>query len=313
VSFDVYNLEFRSWCNEMTIGGYRFTRAADYPTQIHSLQHLINNTSEFSTKATTGTHCVTAHVAPPDPEAAAVIFGTSSEATALDDITLLLSIFTRRHVFVRRDDSLEDESGVIVADPRLFRWGGQIAASIPYVKSSSPRLDKDTSPGDEGLEIHLNRIHQLINTDDWRGKYRDGFYLGLFGNALQQRTVESAFTQCWTIWEHLFSILNDSWMTRNTIHQTNSAEKIAFLLVTYAVRENLQDKEKKRLESLASIRNRLVHFGRFPEADSVLADAVLLIHMTELIVAKTLGLAPSKIFDTLEKLESFLTNATKTA
>ena len=64
--------------------------------------------------------------------------------------------------------------------------------------------------------------------------------------------------------------------------------------------------EKKRLESLAGIRNRLIHFGQFPTSESVVNDAIMFIYMTELIVAKTLGLKPSQIFNTLEQLESFL-------
>ena len=313
MSFDVYNLEFRSWSTEINVGGYRFTRADDYGSQLQKLQHRITSHSEFSISATTGTHCITAQVEPPVPEPDAIIPWSNTDATALDDITLLLSIFTTRHVFACRDHPASDEPRVIVANPQEFPWGGLTATSIPYMKAPTPEPNEYTPSGDEGLEVHLNNIWKLMNTDEWRDEYHDGGYLILFRGALQQRTVESAFTQCWTIWEHLFSILNESWMTKNTIRKINSSEKIAYLLVTYAVRENLQEKEKKRLESLASIRNRLVHFGHFPEGDSVLDDAVLFIRMTELIVAKTLGLTPSQIFNTLDKLEDFITNATTTA
>jgi hypothetical protein len=99
--------------------------------------------------------------------------------------------------------------------------------------------------------------------------------------------------------------------TQNTIRNIKSSEKIAFLLVTYAVRADLQEKEKARLESLASIRNRLLHFGQFPEQKSTIDDAVLFVRMTEMIVAKTLGLTPSPIFNTLEKLEEFIANPPK--
>ena len=311
MSFDVYNLEFRDWCNEITVGGYRFSRAADYRTQIQGLQHLVTCHSEFSIKATTGTHCITATVEPPDPEPAAVIPWSDPHATALDDITLLLSIFTTRHVFAWRGNSSEDKLRVIVADSREFPWGGVTETSIPYMESSTWNPDEYPPPGDVGLEVHLNQIWQLMNTEDWRQKYHRGFYLILYRSAIKHRAIESAFTQCWTIWEHLFSILKDSWMTTNTIRQIKPAEKIAFLLVTYAVRENLQEKEKKRLESLANIRNRLLHFGQFPEERSVLDDAVLFVRMTEMIVAKTLELSPSLIFNTLDKLEEFITNPPK--
>ncbi len=148
-------------------------------------------------------------------------------------------------------------------------------------------------------------------TPEWRAKYRDGYYLVLFQGALQQRTIELAFVNCWTIWEHLFSILNDSWMTKQQIHSIHASEKIAYLLVTYAVRENLEEKEKKRLETLAHMRNRLIHYGRFPEQDSVHEDAMTFVRVTEFIVAKTLGLIPSRIFDTMDSFESFLTTSTK--
>jgi len=64
--------------------------------------------------------------------------------------------------------------------------------------------------------------------------------------------------------------------------------------------------EKERINSLAKIRNRLVHFGHFPESNSVYDDAVLFIRLTEFIIAKTLGLGPSNMFNTIEGLEDFL-------
>jgi hypothetical protein len=56
------------------------------------------------------------------------------------------------------------------------------------------------------------------------------------------------------------------------------------------------------------IRNRLIHFGQFPERDAVHSDAALFIRMTEYITAKALGLFPSNIFNTVEGLEEFLAN-----
>ena len=85
----------------------------------------------------------------------------------------------------------------------------------------------------------------------------------------------------------------------------NSTEKIAFLLVKYALKGNINKNEKKRIESLAKVRNRLVHFGRIPEGSSV-DDAKLFIRLTEFIIAKILGLEPSNVFNTIEGLENFL-------
>ena len=63
---------------------------------------------------------------------------------------------------------------------------------------------------------------------------------------------------------------------------------------------------KRRIETLAEIRNRLIHYGRFPERDSVWADADLFIRLTEFVITRILGLNPSNLFNTVEKLEDFL-------
>lgn len=88
----------------------------------------------------------------------------------------------------------------------------------------------------------------------------------------------------------------------------SSIEKISFLLVRYALRGKIDNKSRSRIESLAEIRNKLVHFGRFPDRDKVHNDAVLFIRITEFVIAKTLGLSPSNLFNTMEKLEEFMNN-----
>ena len=35
----VYNLEFPSWCSEINIFGYRFSRVSNYEDKVLSLQH----------------------------------------------------------------------------------------------------------------------------------------------------------------------------------------------------------------------------------------------------------------------------------
>jgi hypothetical protein len=305
MALDVYNLEFRNRCCEMTIGGYRFERADDYETQLLGLQHRGVGHSEFSIEACTGTNRATARVTPPDSEPRAILPWSNADATGLYDILLLLSIFTGRQVFVLRGDGETQRRPVFLADPRQTLWGGVIQLSIPY--EASPPLDENepTSISDDGLQVHLNRVYELSGTDDWREKYRGGYYLFLFRSMLQERTIESAFSQCWTIWEHLFSVLNDPWMADT--RKADSADKIAFLLVTHGVRERLQEREKKRITDLKEIRNRLVHFGQLPEKSSVSDDAMLFIHMTQWIVARTLGLQPSEAFDTLKRFKQFIT------
>ncbi len=97
-------------------------------------------------------------------------------------------------------------------------------------------------------------------------------------------------------------------MSNQANRQLSSKEKIAFVLVHFAVRVNLEDAEKTRLEDLVAIRNRLVHFGQFPERETVRSDAMMFIRMTEYIAAKALGLFPSDVFNTIERLEEFLVN-----
>jgi hypothetical protein len=296
----------------MDIAGYRFTRVPEYADRLQALQQRVAFGSEFSIRPCTGTHQVTARVYAPGPEPPAILPWSSPQATALDDLTLLLSIFTGREVFVLRGRDSEGPP-VLGSDPRLSVWGGVIHCSIPYEKSSPRDQNDPCSTGDDGLEIHLNRVYEFMRTEQWRERYRGGYYLFLFRTALQERTIESAFSQCWTIWEHLFSVLNEPWMSKSSIRRTDSSEKIAFLLVTYALCGRLQEAEKSRLRVLAEIRNRLIHFGQFPEGSRVHDDAVLFIYMTEWIVSRSLALEPSEVFDTLDHFAEFISRASTTA
>ena len=90
------------------------------------------------------------------------------------------------------------------------------------------------------------------------------------------------------------------------IHSLSSSEKISYLLVKYALRETITAKEHKRISQLADIRNRLVHYGRFPTKSSVDDDAIMFKRLTEFIIARILGLSPSNLHNTLEELEKFL-------
>ena len=312
MALDVYNLEFRNRCFDMTIGGYRFERVDNYATRLLGLQHRVTCHSEFSVEACTGANQVTARVTPPEPEPRAILPWSNAEASGLDDISLLLSIFTGRQVFVPRDTEETEGPRVLLADPRETLWDGVIRLSIPY-EASAPLDDEPSSIRDDGLQIHLNRVYQMMGTDAWRDRYRGGYYLFLFRSALQERTIESAFSQCWTVWEHLFSVLSDPWMTSTSIRNANSSDKIAFLLVNYAVRERLQEKEKSRIKALSEIRNRLIHFGELPRRSSVHDDAMLFISMTQWIVARTLGLQPSEVFDTLNRFEQFMSSTAGSA
>jgi len=302
----IYNLEFPSWCPSMTIYGYRFIRVDDYGDRIARLQYLVTSQSEFAISANTGEHAITAYVELPKHEDNAVLEWANGGNTALSDVLLLLSIFTGRDVFAVEDSN--SSVGVILADPRQYQWGGVLICSIPY--KEQPPADPETWEFgyDIGREEGLNQIYALMRGEEWQRKYERGYFLFLAKQAFHRQSLESSFSQCWTIWEHLFAVHNRNWLSIKQIRQLDSSEKIAFILTEYALRNEIDDASRKRITSLAEIRNRLVHFGQFPERGSVHDDAVLFIRLTEFVIAKILGLSPSNVFNTMEKLEEFLNN-----
>jgi len=302
----VYNLEFPSRCPEMTLFGYRFTRVDNYQEQICRLQHLGTIYSEFKITANTGTHAITACVEVPEHEERAVLEWTDNDASALSDILLLLSIFTQRDVFVAEPQATEDAPVVITADPRVYYSGGILRCSIPYKEQP---IESEPRGYDIGFEEGFNRTYTLIRSEEWQRKYRHGYFLFLARMAFRRQPLEAAFVQCWTIWEHLFAILNQSWLSSKQIRKISAAEKISYILVEYALRNEINEADRGRIEALANIRNRLLHFGRFPDRGAVHDDAILFTRLTEFVIAKILDLAPSNVLNTMEGLEEFLSKA----
>ena len=296
----IYNLEFPSWCTEITMFGYRFTRLDDYGERVVRLQHLVGRHSEFRIPANTGENVITAYVELPENEEEAVLEWSGSNSTALSDILLLLSILSGRDVFVVEKENISDS--VLINDPRMYQWGGVLICSIPYKERSSNHRPFNCNIG---FEEGLNQIYELIRSEEWQRTYHQGYFLFLARQAFRRQSLESAFIQCWTIWEHLFAVLNRNWLSSNQIRQLSSFEKISYLLVKYALRDEIDNVARQRVQSLAGIRNRLIHFGRFPEG-AVHEDAVLFIRLTEFIIAKILRLSPSNVFDTMQHLEDFL-------
>jgi hypothetical protein len=252
-----------------------------------------------------GEHTITAYVELPEQEDKAVLEWSNTGATAQADVLLLLSIFSGRDVFLTESNSA---AGVFLADPRIYQGGGVLISSIPY--KASPHTDPENLEFtyDIGREEGLNQIYTLMRSEEWLQKYRRGYFLFLARQAFYQQPIESAFTQCWTIWEHLFAVLNQNWLSAKQIQQLDSSEKVAFILTEFALKGEINDQSRKRIKSLAEIRNRLIHFGRFPERDAVHDDAVLFIRLTEFVIAKILGLSPSNVFNTTEKMEEFLSH-----
>ena len=125
----VYNFIFPSGCNNLSIDGYVFSRVDEYIERVQSLQHLITSFSEFERQMNTGTHAVTAFVDLPSKENKPVLEWGDKNATALDDILLLLSIFKHRDVFVMPEPIAKGE-GAITADSREYHFG--LRTAIKY-------------------------------------------------------------------------------------------------------------------------------------------------------------------------------------
>ena len=128
----VYNLEFPSWCPEITIFGYRFSRIDDYHEKVIRLQHLVNSSSEFHIPANNGDNVITAYVDNPENVEKAVLEWGGKDNTALADVLLLLSLFTQREVFAVYTGNSHEKTGVILTDSRLSQGGGILRCSIPY-------------------------------------------------------------------------------------------------------------------------------------------------------------------------------------
>jgi hypothetical protein len=296
----VFNLEFPSRCKTLTVGGYKFERVDDYQNALGELQHRIDMTDEFTVKKCTGGHAVTAYAETPQIEESAVLdWGNGSKA--MSDVLMLLCLFTGRDVFAQDLDKLTTYMN-IPYDQRVYIFGGILQCSLSYKASSSDLL----TCYDAGFQDNLNSVYELIKDLEWQRTFKGGNYLRLAWSSVKSRSLETAFLSSWTIWEHLFCILNEDWLAAEQIEKMSSAEKISFLLVKYAFKTTLDKAAKNRLLALSTIRNRLVHYGFFPERDEVRKDAELFVHMTEFLVAKTLGLLPSNVFNTMEKFEAFL-------
>lgn len=302
----VYNLKFPSWCPNIGVFGYQFNRVEDYGDRIAELQHLAGMSSEFNLSANTGTHAITAFVEIPEKEKKAVFGWSDPESTALKDILVLLSIFTGRDVFVE-DIEHESDSKVIVSDSRVFPWGGEFIVSIPYKEKSIEKSSSLVTRVDIGFEQELNRVYTLIRSESWRKKYQNGYFLLLVRQVFKTWLLESAFTLSWTIWEHLFAILNEPWLPRKQARRSiRNEDKIAFILVEYELVDELSESNMKYVrEKLVYLRNQIVHFGRFQE-DEDKKYAKLFVRLTEILTAKILDMTPKNTLNTLDRLDEFL-------
>lgn len=306
----IVNLEFPPWCDKLEIGGLCFKRVTDYRDQLAKLQHMVDTTAEFSVHVQAGQHAVTASVDLPTPPPPNVL-PWAGGATALDDILLLLSMFTGRDVFLVPTNP-PDERLLLERDPREMRNGFILRLSLPSLERETKREEffVHVQKYDARLE-RLEQVYERVKEPEWQKKYRKGYFLFLVANLLRARYVDESFINSWIIWEHLFACHNEAWLSPKDILGVLATQKISFLLVKYALRDSITATDHGRLEELAAIRNRLVHAGHFPEREKVHDDANLFIHMTEFIVTKTLDLKPEDMFDTMKSFEEFLSRKAK--
>jgi hypothetical protein len=169
----IYNFEFPSFCKQIKIDSYIFKRVPEYKERIKSLQHGVSITHEFRIPLSTGSHAITSIVDLPSKEKKAVFPWGNEKPTALDDILLLLSIFTSRHVFAAEPD--ENGNSIIVADPRQYYFGRSLRTSLPYKRNESV----DGSEYNAGVNVKFLK-HPL-------------FFVGVFGNICFTFTINNGY------------------------------------------------------------------------------------------------------------------------
>lgn len=307
-TFEVFNLEFPSWCDRIELRGYTFTRLEDYVERVRKLQHRNEVHAEFRSPVGNGVSIATALVSVPTAEPPAVFAGKQGE-TELDDILLLFSILTQRDVFTAwgSDESGESprrlpsqpEGTFLTPDPRCFEFGGVLRNSIPVVPVSvGPRSFNG------GLQRALEGAMTLTRETTWRERNGDGRFLLLFREAVASHRLESAFTLCWTMWEHLFYVRNAHWVDPKDI---NARDKVLFVM-TEILGLPRRGKLPARVEELVRTRNRLIHFGLFPESQKrdvlwYIQSAHLFVELSEMLVVRLLELGePSQIIGTQRRL-----------
>ena len=271
----VYNFEFPSHVGSLSLNEYIFKRVQDYGDKLGQLHHLDKCIDEFERTPNYGGHAITAEVITSTPEPPAILKWGKQGVTHLDDILLLLSLFTGRHVWKKEGNKV-----IIVADHRKYMHGNLLRLGLPVdLKNDKVRQI------DVGFELGINRVIQHISDHNWIEKYRGGHYLFLADHAFRRQILESQFSLCYTIWEHLFSVHNDSWLEKKSIHRIAGEEKMAFLLSKYGMQVN----DSPPSDKIVQARNRLIHFGMFPNKESI-KYAKKFIETTELQIGRTLGL-----------------------
>jgi len=290
----VYNFIFPHGCRQLTIHGYVFSRVPEYIERVQSLQHLISSFSEFEQPINTGTHAITARVDLPPKEKKPVIKWGDKKATALDDILLLLSIFTLRDVFAAPEPIVNGEE-VITADSREYFFG--LRTAIKYEKGE----DEYGEQYNIGFQKGLESVYRRMRSAQWQKEYGRGRFLPLFRSACKSQILETSFITCWAIWEILFTLHNQCWLSDEQIIKHPASEKISYVLTRYQIKKTLDAMDRKGIKRFVKMCNALVHAGRFLDEDA-LHDATFFVRVTAIIVAQILGLSVSDVLGSQAQL-----------
>lgn len=302
----VYNLEFPTYVKELKIGKYLFKRTENYPEAYSKLEHRVHSDgSEFPTRLTTGSHQATATVQLVDggiePSPA---LPWAEGHTQLEDILLLLELFTGRNVFVLNKSDMTGT--VITRDPRASWYGAALHCAIEYetvVVNDSNGWVKYTY--DVGFEKTMNKVLNLIYSERWHKQYDDGHFLLIYKTAMEPQIIEANFILCWTVWNQIFWAEHRDTLTDTQLRNTSEKEKIAYILRQYFFIEPTQEIAMEEVERLCRCRHRVVHIGK--KTDNVdNQEMVMFVRATEFLIAKVFGLKSPDLFGTWEKLAAFL-------
>ncbi len=313
----IFNLQFPDYIEEIKISDYLFKRVENYQETFSKMMHLSNTFgSEFGNEVQTGSHQITATVEVPKKEKKAILPFADQASTQLDDILFLLTLFADRNIF--KKDWEENKNIAITSDHRLHQYGGLLACSIEYeskwknrdtgaLKTDSDMKNVSILNYDQiniGFENTINKILDLISSEKWQQEYEGGYFLFLFKSAIQRQIIETSFTSCWTIWEHIFAIKNRNRLDNTSIVQISADKKIAFILKEYFLK-NINDTARKNIQKIKNTRNSIVHFGKKTEEIDY-KEMEMFIRLTEQLMAIILELRPTNTFNSFEKLDSFL-------
>ncbi len=317
-TLEIFNLEFPQYIKELKIGDYSFKRVETYEQAFNNMMHLISSSwGEFAITPKIGSHQITATVTIPNNEKKSIL-PWERESTQLDDILLLLTLFTDRNVF--KKDREDEDNDVIIWDHRIRHYGWQLCCSIKYESMRKNRIDDTLKTEDEIESIELiydsydqvdiwfeksiNRILETISSKEWQTKYEWWYFLFLFVAWIQRQIIETSFITCRTIWEHIFAIKNRQRLDNASIEKMSGDQKISFILNEFFLKD-INDKSRDNIKKLVKTRNRIIHFWK-KSSEIDFKEMGMFIRLTEQLIAIILWLSPSNIFNSFEQLNDFL-------